>query len=75
MKKDDFLSMIKNPSNFFSDPKEILAVDNLNAMQKREILKSWVAKSVADIMQGGDKKRLREVLKALLTMEEPTNGD
>lgn len=69
MQRDMFLSMLKNPGNYYSHPEQILGVDDLNTMQKREILKSWVAKAIADIMQGGDKKSLRDVLKVLLMLD------
>lgn len=69
MQRDMFLSMVKNPGNYYTHPEQILGVDDLNTMQKREILKSWVAKTIAEIMQGGDKKRLRDVLKVLLMLD------
>lgn len=69
MQRDMFLSMLKNPGSFYSHPEQILSVEELNTMQKREILKSWVAKAIADIMQGGDKKSLRDVLKVLLMLD------
>lgn len=69
MQRDMFLSMLKNPGNYYTHPEEILEVSDLNTMQKREILKSWVAKAIADIMQGGDKKSLRDVLKVLLMLD------
>lgn len=69
MQRDMFLSMLKNPGDYYTHPEEILEVNDLNTMQKREILKSWVAKAIADIMQGGDKKSLRDVLKVLLMLD------
>ncbi|HEX7026173.1 MAG TPA: hypothetical protein VF268_02960 [Gammaproteobacteria bacterium] len=61
--------MLKNPGDYYTHPEEILEVNDLNTMQKREILKSWVAKAIAEIMQGGDKKSLRDVLKVLLMLD------
>lgn len=67
---------IKDPSEQFASPQEVVRNDSLSKNDKRRILTSWakdaelLAQAEAENMSGGEHARLREVKLALAALDD-----
>lgn len=72
--------VIKDPTERFNSPGEVLADQSLTQVQKEAILKSWVkdaellSAAESENMGGGESSRLRESSLALATLAYPADS-